>query len=153
MLTGSVGKSSFIAQVENILPRAFYKFRDINRITITASAAFTDDIRGQARGRGNVLRAKPEMKTRQSQATIYKPDRAGPRTDPHHADACPADRDEINPVYRGFKLNCLAAELLAKQRAIDAFWTTLYFETQTQAGREAVIAQEKEWRDAPREWA
>jgi hypothetical protein len=32
-------------------------FRDINSITITATAAFSDDIRGQSRGRGDVLRA------------------------------------------------------------------------------------------------
>ena len=57
MMTGSWGKSSFTVELEKIIPGAFYKFRDINSITITATAAFSDDIRGQSRGRGDVLRA------------------------------------------------------------------------------------------------
>jgi hypothetical protein len=57
MLTGSSGKSSFTIELEKIIPGAFYKFRDINSITITATAAFSDDIRGHSRGRGDVLRA------------------------------------------------------------------------------------------------
>jgi hypothetical protein len=57
MMTGSLGKSSFTVELSKIIPGAFYKFRDINSITITASAAFSDDIRGQSRGRGDVLRA------------------------------------------------------------------------------------------------
>jgi hypothetical protein len=57
MMTGSWGKSSFVVELEKIIPGAFYKFRDINSITITAMAAFSDDIRGQSRGRGDVLRA------------------------------------------------------------------------------------------------
>ena len=57
MMTGSSGKSSFTLELEKIIPGAFYKFRDINSITITATAAFGDDIRGQSQGRGDVLRA------------------------------------------------------------------------------------------------
>jgi hypothetical protein len=57
MMTGSSGKSSFTLELEKIIPGAFYKFRDINSITITATAAFSDDIRGHSRGRGDVLRA------------------------------------------------------------------------------------------------
>ena len=57
MMTGSWGKSSFNVELEKIIPGAFYKFRDINSITITATATYSDDIRGQSRGRGDVLRA------------------------------------------------------------------------------------------------
>lgn len=57
MMTGSWGKSCFTVELEKIIPGAFYKFRDINSITITATAAFSNDIRGQSRGRGDVLRA------------------------------------------------------------------------------------------------
>jgi hypothetical protein len=88
------------------------------------------------------------VKTRQSQATIYEYG----RTTPHCVDSCPAGSGEIAPQYRGFQLHCLAAELPAKQRAIDRFWSDAYFKAQTEAGRRAVIAQEREWRDAPREW-
>jgi hypothetical protein len=57
MMTGSWGKSSFTVELSKIIPGAFYKFRDINSITITATAAFGDDIRGQSQGRGDILRA------------------------------------------------------------------------------------------------
>jgi hypothetical protein len=57
MMTGGWGKSSFNVELEKIIPGAFYKFRDINSITITATAMYSDDIRGQSRGRGDVLRA------------------------------------------------------------------------------------------------
>jgi hypothetical protein len=86
------------------------------------------------------------MKARQSAATIYKPD----RTAPSGADSEP--QGMAAPQYRGFVLHCLAGELPAKQRAVDAFWSKAYFEAQTPAGRQAVVQQEKEWRDAPREW-
>jgi hypothetical protein len=55
-------------------------------------------------------------------------------------------------TYRGFVIRCLAAELPAKQRAIDAFWSKAYYEAQTEAGRRAVIEQEKEYRLEPRDW-
>jgi hypothetical protein len=57
MMTGSWGKSSFTLELEKIIPGAFYKFRDINRITVTATAAYQRDIRGHDTGRGDVLRA------------------------------------------------------------------------------------------------
>ena len=50
-------KSSFTLELEKIIPGAFYKFRDINRITVTATAAYQRDIRGHDTGRGDVLRA------------------------------------------------------------------------------------------------
>jgi hypothetical protein len=92
------------------------------------------------------------LKTRQSPATIYKTDRKSAAEGAHYADSCAADRGEIYPVYRGFKLSCLSAELPAKQRAIDALWSRACFAAQDRAGREACIRQEREWRDAPREW-
>jgi hypothetical protein len=67
------------------------------------------------------------------------------RATPHIADSGPAG--PISPTYRGFRVSVAdAGELPAKQRAIDAFWSRAYFEAQTPAGREAVIAQEREWR-------
>src|SRR6202030_2175844 len=55
MMTGAWGKSSFTVELEKIIPGAFYKFRDINRITVTATAAYQRDIRGHDTGRGDVL--------------------------------------------------------------------------------------------------
>jgi hypothetical protein len=57
MLTGSVGKSNFDVMLEKIIPRAFYRFRDVNEIEVVATAAFTRDVRGHDRGRGDVLKA------------------------------------------------------------------------------------------------
>jgi hypothetical protein len=85
------------------------------------------------------------LKTRQSQATVYKQDRSSTH---NYVEPSVA----IGPVSRGFKLNCLVGELPVKQRAIDAFWSKAYFEAQTVAGRQAVVDQEKEWRQSPREW-
>jgi hypothetical protein len=92
------------------------------------------------------------MKTRQSAATIYKTERKSAATGAHYAGECAADHGLVSPAYRGFKISCLSAELPAKQRAIDEFWSRAYFAAQTPAARQAVIEQEKQWRDAPREW-
>jgi hypothetical protein len=86
------------------------------------------------------------LKTRQSQATVYKADHSAS----HSADSGP--QGMIRPTYRGFSISCEASELPAKQRAVDAFWSKAYFEAQTPAGRQAVVRQEREWRQAPREW-
>jgi hypothetical protein len=87
------------------------------------------------------------LKTRQSQAMVYKQDH---RAAPHVADSGPAGL--ISPQYRGFIIRCLAGELPAKQRQINEFWDRQYFSAMTPAGRQAVVDQEREWRDAPREW-
>jgi hypothetical protein len=93
------------------------------------------------------------LKARQSQATIYKQDRARHySTGPHMTGACAADHGEIAPVYRGFKLTCTSTDLPRLQKAIDKFWLNAYFGAQTPAAREAVVQQEKEYRCAPREW-
>jgi hypothetical protein len=57
MPDGSEGKWSFSVELSKIIPGAFYKFRDINSITIEATAALNNDIRGHSRGRGTVLHA------------------------------------------------------------------------------------------------
>jgi hypothetical protein len=86
------------------------------------------------------------LKARPSQATIYKYGRATS----HIAESDP--QGMVAPQYRGFTIRCEAAELPARQRAIDAFWSKAYYEAQSPVGRDAVIAQERKWRDAPREW-
>jgi hypothetical protein len=90
------------------------------------------------------------MKIRQSAATVYK--NKSTAAEPHYVDSCPADSGEISPTYRGFRVTCLAAELPTRQKAIDRFWSDQYFAAQTPAARQAVVEQEKSWRDAPREW-
>ena len=54
------------------------------------------------------------MKARGNNTTVYRQDRKSAAEGAHYADCCPADRGEIHPFYRGFRLNCLAAELPAK---------------------------------------
>lgn len=76
------------------------------------------------------------MKTRQSQATIYKTDRATPR----YADD--SRLGQIAPTYRGFVIRCEAAELPAKQRQVDEFWSRAYFSAQSQAARQLSIKSE-----------
>jgi len=50
MWTGSTGKTSFNISLAEIVPKAFYKFHDVNSIMVTATASFRDDIRGHSRG-------------------------------------------------------------------------------------------------------
>jgi hypothetical protein len=93
-----------------------------------------------------------QMKTRATNGTAYRQDRKTAADGAHYADTCAADRGEIHPVYRGFRVTCSASELPAKQKAIDGFWSRAYSAAQTPAARQAVIDQEREWRNAPREW-
>jgi hypothetical protein len=91
------------------------------------------------------------MKSRARGTSVYRQDRKSVAT-ARTAGSCAADQGEISPVYRGFKLKCFGNELPAKQRAIDEFWSRAYLEAQSPAAWQAVFAQEKEWRGAPREW-
>jgi hypothetical protein len=49
------GKMGFEEELANIIPGAFYKFRDINFITVTATGALRD-LRGHE-SRGDVMKA------------------------------------------------------------------------------------------------
>ena len=57
ILTVSQSKSSFTVQLFKMIPVLFYKFRNINSVTITVTAEFENDIRGHSQGRGDVLQA------------------------------------------------------------------------------------------------
>jgi hypothetical protein len=58
IVTGSWAKSNFTVQLENMIPVLFYKFRNINSVTITATAELANDIRGHSQGRGDVMQAE-----------------------------------------------------------------------------------------------
>ena len=56
MLTMGTGKSTFQMELKQLIPGVFYKFRDINTITVVATCTFKDK-KGQE-SRGDVMRAK-----------------------------------------------------------------------------------------------
>jgi hypothetical protein len=56
------------------------------------------------------------------------------------------------PIYRGFAIACLGSEIEAVKRAIDAYWSSAYAAADSPATQALVLMDERQQRDAPKEW-
>ena len=70
----------------------------------------------------------------------------------------PAHRaDTVNPpglcqpIYRGFRLACIGAEIEAVKRKIDVYWSARYVSANTPADLEALNMEERTTRFEPKE--
>jgi hypothetical protein len=61
-------------------------------------------------------------------------------------------RGIIAPSYRGFRLTCLAGEIEAVKRRVDAYWADRYQAADTPAERVAVLMEERASRFQPKDW-
>jgi hypothetical protein len=59
---------------------------------------------------------------------------------------------QCSPTYRGFAISCLGGEIETIKRAIDAHWSEAYAAADSPAARVCVLMDERQQRDAPREW-
>lgn len=58
----------------------------------------------------------------------------------------------LTPVFRGFRLACVAGEIEKLKRDIDDYWAARYLAEGTPAGRVGVLMEERNLRHNPREW-
>jgi hypothetical protein len=91
----------------------------------------------------------PMTKVRASDTVIYNR-RREPTGKTHVSDG--DLRGIITPTYRGWKLACLAGEIEAVKRRIDACWADRYLAADTPAGRVSVLMEERAMRYEPKEW-
>jgi hypothetical protein len=84
-------------------------------------------------------------------ASLYRDRIREPIGRTHRADASDPP-GTVQPVYRGFRLACLAAQIPALQRAIDEHWSRRYSAEETPAGRVQVLMEERVMWNEPKDW-